>query len=74
MAWKDISSAPRDGTAIQVSEPGWPPYWAKYWTKDMMAAAGDGDAEHGWFQYFPETEADGDVLVIPTLWNDMAPS
>lgn len=71
MSWKMIADCDlRNGQVVRVREEGWEPYFAKYWSPALLAKEEWEDAEHGWYQFFPERDEDGDVLVHPTMWFD----
>lgn len=74
MAWKDIDSAPRDGTPIQVQDADAPGiiYWVKYWTKKNLKKEGWGNNWNpGWYEYYPGAQwEDGEDLVDPSIWRD----
>jgi hypothetical protein len=71
LPWKSIEDgAPRNGAVVKVRQDGWPPYFVKYWTPALLAEKEWVDAEHGWYEYFPDDDEDGDELVDPTMWFD----
>ena len=71
MVWELIDTAPRDGRAVQVRDPEWGVYWAKFWTRSMLTENDEPDAEHGWYEWLPDSDSDGDGA-DPTHWCNLA--
>lgn len=70
MSWKNIETAPRDGRILQVRSDDWPDnFWVRFWTKSALEEEG-WEHEPGWYEYFPESDEDGDEIVEPALWYD----
>lgn len=74
MGWKNIDTAPKDGTTIKVRDADSPlEYWAKYWTMEELEAEEWDDVAPWWYErHNPEPDDDGDECCNPVMWYDFS--
>ena len=61
--WRDIESAPRDGTVILLHVPGDRTAWAGRWVKD--------DPQFPWFVLCDQHKTNGLSTDVPTKWQPL---